>query len=118
LACAIIAFAQPFIANTDSFNTKNETVIYLDNSYSMQAKGSNGTLLNSVIQDLIEHIDEKEPITIFTNDITFTNTTIKAIKNDLIQLDFSPTQLDYDAVILKGKKAFSKDKSSVKNLLL
>jgi hypothetical protein len=118
LACAIIAFAQPFIANTDSFNTKNETVIYLDNSYSMQAKGSNGTLLNSAIQDLIEHIDEKEPITIFTNDITFTNTTIKAIKNDLIQLDFSPTQLDYEAVILKGKKAFSKDKSSVKNLLL
>src|SRR5690606_20755976 len=79
---------------------------------------SNGTLLNSVIQDLIEHIDEKEPITIFTNDITFTNTTFKAIKNNLIQLDFSPTQLDYDAVILKGKKAFSKDKSSVKNLLL
>lgn len=118
LACVIIAFAQPFIANTDSFNTKNETVIYLDNSYSMQAKGNNGTLLNSAIQDLIEHIDEKEPITIFTNDITFTNTTIKAIKNDLIQLEYSPTQLDYDAVILKGKKAFSKDKSSTKNLLL
>ena len=118
LACAIIAFAQPFIANTDSFNTKNETVIYLDNSYSMQAKGSNGTLLNSAIQDLIEHIDEKEPITIITNDITFANTTIKAIKNDLIQLDYSPTQLDYESVILKGKKAFSKDKSSVKNLLL
>jgi hypothetical protein len=118
LACAIIAFAQPFIANTDSFNTKNETVIYLDNSYSMQAKGNNGTLLNSTIQDLIEHIDEKESITIFTNDITFTNTTIKAIKNDLIQLEYSPTQLDYEAVILKGKKAFSKNKSSVKNLLL
>lgn len=118
LAFVIIAFAQPFIANTDSFNTKNETVIYLDNSYSMQAKGNNGTLLNSAIQDLIEHIDEKQPITIFTNDITFTNTTIKAIKNDLIQLDFSPTQLDYEAVILKGKKAFSNDKSSVKNLLL
>lgn len=118
LACVIFAFAQPFIANTDSFNTKNETVIYLDNSYSMQAKGSNGTLLNTAIQDLIEHLDEKEPITIFTNDNTFNNTTIKAIKNDLIQLEFSPNQLDYDAVILKGKKAFSKDKSSVKNLVL
>src|SRR5690606_5154291 len=118
LACVIFAFAQPFIAHTDSFNTKNETVIYLDNSYSMQAKGSNGTLLNTAIQDLIEHLDEKEPITIFTNDNTFNNTTIKAIKNDLIQLEFSPKQLDYDAVILKGQKAFSKDKSSVKNLVL
>ncbi len=117
-ACAIIAFAQPFIPNSDSFNTKNETVIYLDNSYSMQAKGSNGTLLNSAVQDLIEHVDEKKTITIFTNDITFPNTTIKAIKNDLIQLGYSPAQLDYDAVILKGSKAFSRDAASVKNLLL
>ena len=45
LASAIIAFAQPFIPNTKNFNDVQETVIYLDNSFSMQAKGSNGTLL-------------------------------------------------------------------------
>jgi hypothetical protein len=118
LAFVIIAFAQPYSSNLKSINTKSETVIYLDNSFSMQAKGSNGTLLNSAIQDIIETIGENEPITLFTNDITFKNTTLKAIKNELIKLTFSPNQLTYDAVILKGKKAFSDDKSSLKNLVL
>ena len=118
LASIIIAFAQPYQANTKNFNTKNETVIYLDNSFSMQAKGPNGTLLNTAIQDLIEHVDENETLQIFTNDLNFPNTTIKAIKNDLIQLSYSSNQLDYEAVVLKGKKAFSKDKGSIKNLVL
>ncbi|MCB0447290.1 MAG: BatA and WFA domain-containing protein [Gelidibacter sp.] len=117
LACVIIAFAQPFIANSDNFNAKSETVIYLDNSFSMQAKSSNGTLLNKAIQEIIETMDENEQITLFTNDDIFVNTTTKAIKNELIQLKHSSEQLSYDAVILKGKKAFSKDRSSVKNLV-
>ena len=118
LACVIIAFAQPYIADSNSFNTKSETVIYLDNSFSMQAKSSNGTLLNKAVQDIIENMDEKEQITLFTNDNTFVNTTTKAIKNDLIQLKHSPNQLSYDAVILKGKKSFSKDQNSIKNLII
>jgi len=118
LACVIIAFAQPYISNSDSFNTKSETVIYLDNSFSMQAQGINGTLLNSAIQDIIENIDENESISLFTNNANFYNTSIKAIKNDLIQLKHSPSQLGYDAVVLKGKNVFSKDESSIKNLVL
>ncbi|MBA6153616.1 BatA domain-containing protein [Gelidibacter maritimus] len=118
LTCLIIAFAQPYQANQSSFTTTNETVIYLDNSFSMQAKGDNGTLLNAAVQDLIEHVDENESISLFTNDLNFSNTTIKAIQNDLIELSYSPYQMDYEAVILKGKKAFTKDKGSVKNLVL
>ncbi|WP_033958851.1 BatA domain-containing protein [Psychroserpens jangbogonensis] len=118
LACVIIAFAQPYISNSDSFNTKSETVIYLDNSFSMQAQGLNGTLLNRSIQDIIENIDENESISLFTNDANYYNTSIKAIKNDLIQLKHSPSQLGYDAVLLKGKNVFSKDEGSIKNLVL
>ena len=118
LACVIVAFAQPFSSNSKSFNTKTEMVIYLDNSFSMQAKGSNGTLLNSAIQDIIENIDDSEQITLFTNDLTFKNTTLKSIRNELIELSYSPNQLTYDAVVLKGKNAFSNDKGSLKNLVL
>ncbi|WP_323789829.1 BatA domain-containing protein [Psychroserpens sp.] len=118
LGCVIWAFAQPYISNSESFNTKNETVIYLDNSFSMQAQGQNGTLLNKAIQDIIENIDENESISVFTNDANFNNTSIKAIKNDLIQLTHSPSQLGYEAVLLKGKNVFSKDESSIKNLVL
>ncbi|WP_339751889.1 BatA domain-containing protein [uncultured Winogradskyella sp.] len=118
LASAIIAFAQPFIPNTKNFNDVQETVIYLDNSFSMQAKGSNGTLLNEAIQDIITTLPEDEIISLFTNNNTFRNTTVKALKNDLIQLSHSPTQLNYKAANLKGKQLFSNNESSTKNLIL
>lgn len=118
LACVIIAFAQPFIPNTNDFNEAQETVIYLDNSYSMQTKGKNGTLLNEAIQDIINTLPEDEAISLFTNTQTFRNTTVKALKNDLIQLEHSPTQLNYDAVYLKGKQLFSGDGTSTRNLVL
>lgn len=118
LACVIIAFAQPFIPNTKDFNEAQETVIYLDNSYSMQAVGKNGTLLNEAIQDIINTLPEDEQINLFTNTQTFRNTTVKALKNDLIQLEHSPTQLNYDAVYLKGKQLFSGDGATTNNLVL
>lgn len=118
LACSIIAFAQPFIPNTEDFNEAQETVVYLDNSYSMQATGKNGSLLNEAIQDMINNFPEDEKISLFTNTQTFRNTSLKALKNDLIQLEHSPTQLNYDALFIKGKELFSKDKSSSKNLIL
>ncbi|MBV7268078.1 BatA domain-containing protein [Winogradskyella luteola] len=118
LAFAIIAFAQPYIPNTEDFNEAQETVIYLDNSYSMQAKGKNGTLLNEAIQDVINTLPEDEQISLFTNNQTFKNTTVKALKNDLIQLEYSPTQLNYDALYLKGKQLFSKNNTATKNLVL
>ncbi|WP_179376939.1 BatA domain-containing protein [Winogradskyella wichelsiae] len=118
LACAIIAFAQPFIPNTKDFNEKQETVIYLDNSFSMQAKGRNGTLFNEAIQDIINTLPEDETISLFTNDNTFRNTTVKTLKNDLIQLEYAPTQLNYSAAYLKGKQLFSKKSGATRNLIL
>ena len=118
LACAVIAFAQPFIPNTDDFTEAQETVIYLDNSFSMQAKGSNGTLLNEAIQDIINTLPEAESFSLFTNDNTYKNTTVKALKNELIQLTNSTAQLNYDAAYLKGKQLFSDVTSTTKNLVL
>ncbi|MBF8151033.1 BatA domain-containing protein [Winogradskyella sp. F6397] len=118
LACVIIAFAQPFIPNTEEFNASQETVIYLDNSFSMEAKGSNGTLLNEAIQDIINTLPEDETISLFTNDESYRNTTVKALKNDLIQLSHSPNQLSYDAVYLKGKQLFSNIGAATRNLVL
>lgn len=117
-ASIIIAFAQPYFSKSVDINAKNETVIYLDNSFSMQANGNNGTLLNAAVQDIIEHVDENQNITVFTNNDTYKNTTLKAIKNELIQLKNSANQLPYETVLLKGKKAFLNDESTVKNLVL
>ncbi|WP_272023578.1 vWA domain-containing protein [Olleya namhaensis] len=117
LAAIIIAFAQPYLSKTNTFNTKTENVIYLDNSFSMQAKGEKGDLLKRAVQDLIETIPETETLSLITNTESYRNTTIKAIKNELLQLDYVSNQLPYDAALLKSKKAFSSDKNTLKNLI-
>lgn len=117
LACIILAFAQPFTSKTTAIKSTNETVIYLDNSFSMQAKGNKGPLLKRAIQDIITNVPENQTFSLLTNDNTYKNTTIKAIKNDLLQLDYSAKALSYEAALLKAKTLFSKDKSSLKHIV-
>ena len=114
----IIAFAQPYTSKLQNLKTNTEIVIFLDNSFSMQAKGNNGELLKRAVQDIIVAIDEKEEITVFTNNYAFKNATRKTVKNELLQLEYSANQLDYEAVILKGKQFFSKDANSLKHLVV
>jgi hypothetical protein len=116
LATLIFAFAQPFLANTDRINSESETVIYLDNSFSMQAKGNQGELLKRAIQDIISNVPEAENISLITNENTYKNTTIKAIKNELLTLEYSSKSLSYDAALLKCKKLF-KPSTSIKNII-
>lgn len=117
LACIVLAFAQPFTSNYDNFKTKKETVIYLDNSFSMQAKGNNGELLKRAVQDIISNVPEDETVSVLTNDNTFRNTTIKAIKNDLLQLNYTANTLTPEAALLKSKTLFSKQKGILKDLV-
>ncbi len=111
-----MAFAQPFTSKTNTFNTKKETVIYLDNSFSMQAKGREGELFIRAIQDLISNIPEDDNITLLTNDAEYRNTTIKNIKNDLLQLGYSSNTLSLEAALLKSNTFLSKEKATTKNI--
>ena len=117
LACLVLAFAQPFTSKTNAFKSKKETVIYLDNSFSMQAKGSQGELLKRAVQDIIAHVPENENITLLTNNNVYKNVTIKSIKNDLLQLGYAATPLTSQAAYLKSNTFFSKQKSSLKSLI-
>ncbi|MEZ4797779.1 MAG: BatA domain-containing protein [Flavobacteriaceae bacterium] len=118
LAAIILAFAQPYFTKGDALKLKTETVIYLDNSFSMQAKGAQGELLKRAVQDILEANYDNKTVSIFTNNKTLKNSNSKTIRNELLQLDYSANQLDYNAVILKGKGLFSKDNSTQKNLLM
>lgn len=117
LAAIILAFAQPYTSKNNSFKTKNETIIYLDNSFSMQAKGSQGELLKRAVQDIISNIPENEKITLFTNNETYKNTTIKSIKNDLLQLDFASNAIPYQSAFLKCKTLFNKQQNTKKHVV-
>ncbi|MFL1012275.1 vWA domain-containing protein [Flavisericum labens] len=117
LAALVFAFAQPFTAKNNSFKNEKETVIYLDNSFSMQAKGQQGELLKRAVQDLITNAPETENISLITNNNSFKNTSIKAIKNDLLQLDYSSNKLTTEAALLKSQSVFSKKRGVLKNLV-
>lgn len=117
LTAIILAFAQPYTSNKTTYKTKKETVIYLDNSFSMQAKGNNGTLLQEAVNDLISTFENSSEFTLITNNQTFKNTTIAAIKNELLLLKPTTVQLNYNAALLQAKRQFSKHGNSLKNLI-
>ena len=66
LAALVLAFAQPFYAKPGALTTK-ETVIYLDNSFSMRAQANGLTLIEKAVQDLIQVIPKDLEFSLFTN---------------------------------------------------
>ncbi len=117
LAAIVFAFAQPFTSKIDALNIKKETVIYLDNSFSMQAKGNKGALLKRAVQDIINSVPENENISLFTNDAIYKNTSIKAIKNDLLQLDYTANVLTLEAALLKSKTLLKNKTKNLNNIV-
>ena len=118
LAALVFAFAQPLTSKSDAFKKEKETVIYLDNSFSMQAKGNQGESLKRAVQDIIANVPEDENISIITNNDVFKNTTIKAIKNDLLKLNYSSNSLSPEAALLKSKTLFKNKNNTLKNVIL
>ncbi|MDO6491587.1 MULTISPECIES: BatA domain-containing protein [unclassified Cellulophaga] len=113
----IIAFAQPYFAKKDVFK-KRETVIYLDNSFSMQALNNGTTLLQNAVQELIKSNAKEKEFSLFTNTNTYKNVVLKDIQNNLLSLDYSSNQLQIKDVILKANTLFSKYNSSVKDIIV
>lgn len=118
LACIILAFAQPFSASKTALNSEKETVLYIDNSYSMQAKGANGPLLKRALQQLYEQAEGSEKISWFDNVQSKKNLSIANFKNEVLGIDYTHKQLALEDVLLKAKQLFSKSESAVKRLVV
>ncbi len=111
LASIIIAFAGPYFPKNSSEEINSHPIIYLDNSYSMEARGKQGALLERSIQNLISSLTEGEQISLFTNNNVYENLT----KSDLQEIQYSPEQLDFKSVLLKAEQL---QNSSTSNKLL
>ena len=118
IASIITAFTQPFLSHQSAQKNTPETVIYLDNSFSMQAIGSKGSLLNRAVQDVITGFDATEKIGVFTNSQSYKSTSLNDLKTELLSLKYSQNQLDLNTVILKGTSLFSDSKTSSKTLII
>ncbi|MGB5819994.1 MAG: BatA domain-containing protein [Saonia sp.] len=117
LAAFIIAFAQPFSAEKTAL-TEKETVIYLDDSFSMQAKTDDGTLLNMAVQELIKYIPRDQTFSLFTNEKVYKGVTLKDIQNDLLTLPYTAKQLDLNDLILKAGTFFGNKEPTIKDLII
>lgn len=97
----IFAFAEPYFPSKTN-KTKPELIaIYLDNSFSMEAKGTNGPLLKRAIQELLETIEENQLVSIFTNNEVYKNVLFSEIKNEIIDINYGEDQLTPKQLQLK-----------------
>lgn len=117
LACIIIAFAQPFFPSKATSGAATEMVVYLDNSFSMQAEGKKGNLLERAQQDLFEKLQTGGKFSWFTNNVERRNTTIQDFKSEILTVDYSPNQLTPTQVLLKAEQFFSEDQHLNKQLI-
>jgi len=116
LAAFIIAFARPFFANKSALSQK-ETVVYLDDSFSMQLNKDGVTLMEEAVQQLIQSIPKDERFSLFTNEKTLKNIVLQDVQNDLLSMPHSNKQLKLNEIYLKAKTLFSSNKATEKNLV-
>lgn len=116
-ASVILAFTQPFEAS-EMASVPTETAIYLDDSFSMQARTENGDLLQMAVQELIRNLPEDEEVSIFTNERSFERSTPAEIQNQLLSLNHSYKQLSMDEVVITARALFNNNKQGVKQLFV
>ena len=116
--CIIIAFAQPFSASKSALIQNKETVIYIDNSFSMQLKGTEGALLKRGLQQLYSQGIASKNLSWMTNDFSKKNTSHQDFKNDILSVNYSQKQLTPREVLLKSNQLFSKNNPSSEKRLI
>jgi hypothetical protein len=103
LAAMILAFAQPYFSKSDTAKDW-ETVIYIDNSISLQAKSDQGALLKRAAQDVMENIPFKGSFALMTHDQFQMDLDRDALKEALMSLDYSLQKANSASLILKLKQ--------------
>lgn len=113
LTAIIFAFAQPYFSENKT-NTKPKTILYIDNSLSMQANNGSSELFKKAIQDIISDFSSSDKISILTNNEFYKDLNPKELKNQLLSIDYHPIAIDLNTVLLKLKNEFT-NKKNIKN---
>jgi hypothetical protein len=111
LTCLILAFAQPEIKESDEGETR-KTVIYVDNSLSMQAKDNNGSeLLQNTKRLLIDQVENfSGEFALITNNDVQEELKSEAFRQELTKVPYHPTRKDIYQVILEAGTLASNEK--------
>lgn len=115
MSAFILAFAQPFLPNSENATLERETVIFVDNSFSMQAKGAKGALLTQAVQELLQSTDGDFTLLTYSGSYPSLNRTRD--QNTLLGITYSPTSPTAEELALKISNSFSGKSGVVKELL-
>ena len=118
LTCLIIAFSEPFYS--DKLNLEpSETIIYLDNSFSMQAKGEKGELLQNIKHDLVEFGQFFEhPISLITNNDSYSDAMSSNLKNKFLDISNYPKKKTISTILLQADNIRNGQSKNRKNIIL
>lgn len=116
-SCLVLAFAQPYLPkNQNAVNTKNPVLaIYLDNSFSMEAIGTNGELLSEgreTVRKILEDASLESSFLFFTNALSGIEQRITSkneVLNRLDEIEVSPVQKNIETVLSLQKEVLDKE---------
>ncbi|MET1259223.1 BatA domain-containing protein [Flagellimonas sp. DF-77] len=117
LIALVLAFAQPHFSE-QAQNPDREWVVYLDDSFSMQAKSNGQELFEIAVQDLIKKLPKETPITLFTNNETFTKVKASHLTNKLLELAPRTKQLSLEQVVQKAASLMDPESTSLSDLVV
>ncbi|MCB7479970.1 BatA domain-containing protein [Christiangramia sediminis] len=118
ITCLVLAFAQPFIPASNKALTASRTLIYLDNSFSMQASKEQSGLLQTSVNQLLENLKEENEYGLFTNNENFFNRPTPELKNELQEIDFTDEQINFREIQLKAENYFKDYGQAEKELII
>lgn len=118
LAALVTAFAQPFLSERQADDKQDEYVLYLDNSYGMNARGSQGSLLNNAVQQLYDNPPLSGKFRWFTNSNDYQSDSEIDLKNSLLEVTPTYKQYSFNEIVLKASGMYSQQDTNKKLLLI
>ncbi len=115
ISTLVISFCKPFITS-DNTDNKKDIVVYLDNSFSMQARWKNSNLLEHSAQEILQNFPEDFRFSFLTQSESFTQVRTKELQQKLLNLEFSPATLTAEEIQLRSSALFSSPDSTDREL--
>lgn len=119
VAFLVMAFARPFLPSADNQNAGklSSVVIYIDNSFSMNAEGESGILLEEAKAKAIEvgsAYKNGVDLHLLTNDFEpqhFRNLSFEEFKNEVASVRSSPQLRTFDQIVSRASGVYESEGS-------
>jgi len=118
IASLVLAFAQPYFPAINNNLTESKTLIYLDNSLSMQALREQSTLLQKSLNGILKSMPDESNYGLITNNQDYYNRSSSELKKELQELQFTNEQLNLREIQLKAANYFKDSKEVEKELVI